>query len=59
MLPIQATARRTAPHAVVETLSAAYIPHGSQFRDGFALLNLLAVLFLKPEGLWGIKEEWA
>ncbi len=42
---------------VVETLSAAYI--SSQFRDAFALVILLAVLLLKPEGLWGVKEEWA
>ena len=42
---------------VVETFSAAYI--SSQFRDAFALLILLAVLLLKPEGLWGVKEEWA
>ena len=42
---------------VVETLSAAYI--SSQFRDAVALVILLAVLLLKPEGLWGVKEEWA
>ena len=42
---------------VVETFSAAYI--SSQFRDAFALVILLAVLLLKPEGLWGVKEEWA
>ena len=42
---------------VVETLSAAYI--SSQFRDAFALVILLAVLLLKPEGLWGVKEEWS
>ena len=42
---------------VVETLSAAYI--SSQFRDAFALVILIAVLLLKPEGLWGVKEEWA
>jgi len=42
---------------VVETLSAAYI--SSSFRDAFALVILIAVLLLKPEGLWGIKEEWA
>ena len=42
---------------VVETFSAAYI--SSQFRDAFALLILLAVLLWKPEGLWGVKEEWA
>jgi branched-chain amino acid transport system permease protein len=42
---------------VVETFSAAYI--SSQFRDGFALLILIAVLLIKPEGLWGVKEEWS
>ena len=42
---------------VVETLSAAYL--SSQFRDAFALVILIAVLLLKPEGLWGVKEEWA
>ena len=42
---------------VVETLSAAYI--SSQFRDAFALAMLIAVLLLKPEGLWGVKEEWS
>jgi branched-chain amino acid transport system permease protein len=42
---------------VVETYSAAYI--SSQFRDAFALLILIAVLMLKPEGLWGVKEEWS
>ncbi len=42
---------------VVETLSAAYI--SSQFRDAFALVILMAVLLIKPEGLWGVKEEWS
>ena len=42
---------------VVETYSAAYI--SSQFRDAFALIILIAVLMLKPEGLWGVKEEWS
>ena len=37
--------------------SAAYI--SSQFRDAFALVILIAVLMLKPEGLWGVKEEWS
>jgi branched-chain amino acid transport system permease protein len=41
---------------LVETLSAAYL--SGQFRDGFALVILIAVLLLKPEGLWGVKEEW-
>jgi branched-chain amino acid transport system permease protein len=42
---------------VVETFAAAYL--SSQFRDGFALLILIAVLLMKPEGLWGVKEEWS
>jgi branched-chain amino acid transport system permease protein len=42
---------------VVETYSAAYI--SSQFRDAFALVILITVLMLKPEGLWGVKEEWS
>ncbi|MBI3456317.1 MAG: branched-chain amino acid ABC transporter permease [Candidatus Rokubacteria bacterium] len=41
---------------VVETFAAAYI--SSQFRDAFALIILMAVLVLKPEGIWGVKEEW-
>ncbi len=42
---------------VVETLSAAYITN--TFRDGFALIVLFVVLMLKPEGIWGVKEEWS
>ena len=42
---------------LVETLCAAYI--SNQFRDAYALIILFAVLMLKPEGLWGRKEEWA
>jgi branched-chain amino acid transport system permease protein len=42
---------------IVETFSAAYI--SSQFRDAFALVILIAVLLFKPEGLWGVKEEWS
>ena len=42
---------------LVETFSAAYI--SSHFRDAFALVILIAVLLLKPEGIWGVKEEWA
>jgi branched-chain amino acid transport system permease protein len=42
---------------IVETFSAAYI--SSQFRDAFALVILIAVLLLKPEGIWGVKEEWS
>ena len=42
---------------VVETLAAAYV--SSQFRDAVALLILIGVLLLKPEGLWGVREEWS
>jgi len=42
---------------VVETLCAAYI--SNEFRDGYALIILIAVLMFKPEGLWGKKEEWS
>jgi branched-chain amino acid transport system permease protein len=42
---------------VVETMSAAYI--SNQFRDGFALVILIVVLMVKPEGIWGVKEEWS
>jgi len=31
----------------------------SHYRDAFALAILIAVLLLKPEGIWGVKEEWA
>jgi branched-chain amino acid transport system permease protein len=42
---------------IVETMSAAYL--SGQFRDAAALVILIAVLLWKPEGLWGVKEEWA
>jgi branched-chain amino acid transport system permease protein len=42
---------------LVETLSGAYV--SGPFRDAFALAILIAVLLLKPEGLWGVKEEWS
>ncbi|HEY7140945.1 MAG TPA: branched-chain amino acid ABC transporter permease [Methylomirabilota bacterium] len=42
---------------VVETLSAAYV--SGQFRDAAVLVILIVVLLWKPEGLWGVKEEWA
>ena len=42
---------------VVETFAAAYI--SSSFRDAFALIILIAVLLLKPEGIWGVREEWS
>jgi len=40
---------------LVETYSGAYI--SNQFRDAFALVILIGVLLLKPEGLWGTREE--
>jgi branched-chain amino acid transport system permease protein len=42
---------------VLETFSAAYI--SGQFRDAVVLVILIAVLLLKPEGIWGVKEEWS
>ncbi|HTT78656.1 MAG TPA: branched-chain amino acid ABC transporter permease [Stellaceae bacterium] len=42
---------------IIETLTAAYIT--DSFRDGFTLIVLFVVLMIKPEGIWGIKEEWA
>ena len=42
---------------LIETLCAAYI--SNQFRDAYALIVLVIVLMLKPEGLWGKKEEWS
>jgi branched-chain amino acid transport system permease protein len=42
---------------LVETLSGAYI--SGPFRDAFALAILIAVLLLKLEALWGVKEEWS
>jgi len=40
---------------LVETYAGAYI--SNQFRDAFVLLILIGVLLLKPEGLWGVREE--
>jgi branched-chain amino acid transport system permease protein len=42
---------------LAETFCAAYL--SSQFRDSFVLLILFVVLMLKPEGIWGRKEEWS
>ena len=42
---------------VVETFAAAYI--SGPFRDAAVLVILIGVLLLKPEGIWGVKEEWA
>lgn len=40
---------------LVETYAGAYL--SNQFRDAFVLLILIGVLLLKPEGLWGVREE--
>jgi branched-chain amino acid transport system permease protein len=42
---------------MIETLTAAYVT--DSFQDGFTLIVLFLVLMVKPEGLWGIREEWA
>jgi branched-chain amino acid transport system permease protein len=42
---------------VTETFSAAYL--SNQFRDACVLAILIGVLMLKPEGIWGVKEEWS
>ncbi len=42
---------------LIETLCAAYI--SNTFRDAYALALLIIVLMLKPQGIWGAKEEWA
>ncbi|HYO08229.1 MAG TPA: branched-chain amino acid ABC transporter permease [Tepidisphaeraceae bacterium] len=38
---------------LVETLVAGYLPQGSQYRDGVAFVILIAVLLVKPSGLFG------
>jgi branched-chain amino acid transport system permease protein len=38
---------------VVEGLVAAYIPQGSQYRDGAAFLILITILLVSPSGLFG------
>ncbi len=40
---------------LVETYSAAYF--SNEFRDSFIMAILIGVLLLKPEGIWGIREE--
>ena len=38
---------------LVEGLVAAYIPQGSQYRDGAAFLILITILLVSPSGLFG------
>ncbi len=38
---------------ITEVLVAGYLPQGSQYRDGIAFVILIAVLLLKPSGLFG------
>jgi branched-chain amino acid transport system permease protein len=40
---------------LIETLTAAYI--STQYKSGFVLLVLIAVILFKPEGLLGTKEQ--
>jgi branched-chain amino acid transport system permease protein len=40
---------------LAETLAAAYI--STAYRDAFAMVLLMIVLLVKPEGIVGIKEE--
>jgi branched-chain amino acid transport system permease protein len=40
---------------LLETFGAAYI--STAYRDAFALVVLIGVLLLKPEGIFGIREE--
>ncbi len=38
---------------LVESLGAAYLPMGSQYRDAFAFIILILLLSFKPSGLLG------
>jgi branched-chain amino acid transport system permease protein len=38
---------------IVETLVVAYLPNGSQYRDGIAFVILIIILLVKPSGLFG------
>lgn len=38
---------------LVEVLVAAYLPQGSQYRDAIAFVILIAILLVKPTGLFG------
>jgi branched-chain amino acid transport system permease protein len=38
---------------VTEAMVVSYFPEGSQYRDGVAFLVLIAILVIKPSGLFG------
>ena len=38
---------------LVEVLVIAYLPNGSQYKDGIAFVILIAILLVKPSGLLG------
>jgi branched-chain amino acid transport system permease protein len=38
---------------IVEVLVVAYLPNGSQYRDGIAFVVLILILLVKPSGLFG------
>jgi branched-chain amino acid transport system permease protein len=38
---------------LVEVLVVGYVPSGSQYRDGIAFVILIAILLVKPSGLFG------
>lgn len=40
---------------VVETLTAAYVPLGSAYRDAVAFAVLVAILWVRPQGLLGLR----
>jgi branched-chain amino acid transport system permease protein len=40
---------------LVETFTAAYI--STQYKSGFVLIVLIAVILFRPEGLLGTKEQ--
>ena len=39
--------------AMVEILAAAYIPHGGEYKDVFAFIILIGVLYFMPTGIMG------
>ncbi|AGW12967.1 branched-chain amino acid ABC transporter permease [Megalodesulfovibrio gigas] len=39
--------------AMVEIMAAAYIPHGGEYKDVFAFIILIAVLYFRPTGIMG------
>jgi len=41
---------------VVENLAGSYLPHGSDFKQVVALVIIVAVLLLRPQGLFGRRE---